>query len=80
MSGNGSSNTPGSMWTQCATYARGCHDGTILRVSESYGDTIKTLTTMASPSMLNSPSPLSELLTELRELWPLLQPEQLGEP
>jgi hypothetical protein len=44
-----------------------------MKVSAASGELTKTLTTVVSPSILASPDPLSELLKELRDLWPLVQ-------
>ena len=74
MSGMPSSNTPASMWTQCETYMDECRIGTIMLMSATYGSQTKELMTVASPSTSISHDPLSELLTELQELWPLVQP------
>jgi hypothetical protein len=73
MSGNASANTPGSTWTRCETYLDACQIGTILTVSATCGNSTRELMTVASQSMLTSRDPLSELLTELRELWPLVR-------
>ena len=73
MIGKGSSNTPGSTWTRCETYMAACRIGTILTVSTTCGNSTKELMTVASESMSNSPDPLSELLSELRDLWPLVR-------
>ena len=73
MSGGSSPNTPASMWTQCEHYVGNSRVGTIVVVSASYGGSTKELMTVVSPSMETLLNPLSELLTELQELWPLVR-------
>ena len=74
MSGNGSSNTPASTWTQCEAYMESFLVGTIVTLSVSSGDLTRELMTVVSPSIETSPDPLSELLSELHDLSPLVPP------
>jgi hypothetical protein len=48
--------------------------GTIMIMSATYGSQTKELMTVVSPSTSTSHDPLSDLLIELQELWPLVQP------
>ena len=62
------------MWTRCETYMDACRIGTIVIMNETYGGSTRELMTVVSPSTSILRDPLSELLTELQELWPLVQP------
>ena len=73
-SGQPSSNTPASTWTQCASYMDCFQVGTIVEVNALSGSSTRKLTTVVSPSMLSSPTLHYELFKEARDLW-LSEPE-----
>ena len=73
-SGQPSSNTPASMWTQCASYTDCSQTGTVMEVNALCGSSIRKLMTVVSPSMLNSQTLHYELFKEAREIW-LSEPE-----